>query len=104
MYTIPPDFKAAAKHGKAHRIVKESKDLRTSEKCPCCHYKLDQKTYSMCVNSIKLKSFGVGIPLFFQFVRFNMIFFFAMFAFTGAYAFVLSFTLTPLYDNSSSTG
>ena len=91
LYAIPPDFDQAEKHGRAHRILQPKPDATSQEKCPCCKTSYTNKEYSLFVDSKKLIPYGVGFPLLFQFMRFNMLIYTMMFIITGAFTMVMSF-------------
>ena len=67
-------------------------ESRADEECPCCKKPHAAKEFSLCANSTSIgKTYGVGFPLLFQFIRFNTLMYFLMFIITGIFTMVISF-------------
>ncbi|KAL4498327.1 hypothetical protein ABPG72_013133 [Tetrahymena utriculariae] len=73
-YQIPPDWKAAEKHGLARKV---GIDRRPSPNvpleydiCPCCKYQIQKEMISIWEDPQKLSFLGSGYPLFFNYMEY----------------------------------
>jgi len=74
---IPPDWKAAEKHGLSRRVAKEKRvtgtDDEVPEICECCGYNVERELIDICASPKELTNFGSGFPLFYNFLLYCII-------------------------------
>eukprot|EP00825_Cyclidium_porcatum_P020203 TRINITY_DN22981_c0_g1_i1.p1 TRINITY_DN22981_c0_g1~~TRINITY_DN22981_c0_g1_i1.p1 ORF type:complete len:408 (-),score=42.21 TRINITY_DN22981_c0_g1_i1:1013-2236(-) len=72
--SVPPNVILCELHQRANRMGKLKENHNQSNEkvlvCPCCRFQIDNEVYGLCTNTDNLKNYSIGIPLFFQFVRF----------------------------------
>jgi hypothetical protein len=77
-YRQPPDFAISKKHALANRVLdlgaRMEKDINEEQFCPCCHLPSDAEPYSLWTNIWNLGDLGSGFVLFFDLVRFLILF------------------------------
>ena len=70
-HRCPPDLFIAINHGRAHSLGKlcGTGNLR----CPCCMEQVEKKNYEIRESPDKLHCHGIGLPLFFNSLKFSII-------------------------------
>ena len=90
----PPDLALAAKHGKAAMIgrpMAPGKIYKRDELCPCCKQLINKEKLSLWCHPKEFSHLGASFPMFFQFIKFEILLLLISFGTSGVYGLVTNF-------------